>query len=454
MQPQDIQNLYPVTPVIHSSISRTLASLEDGEIIRYKKHRGVRRLAVAFAAVAVLAAFTSAAYATNLFGLFSERVGKYGLNLSVVGETAQPTDTEKKHVKLKLGYIPEGYEPVTTEDGFTEPYKYTYGGEPITDRWGFSFLIYDADSYDRTETGIIKSSEETVNGRKIVFMTQKTDYDDEPQYLAAAYFDAWGTVVVGYSANETELRKIMEHLDLEEDTGYIEPPTADDGYYDKTEDYTFLGFREEYRFVGIGESFDYSETVYSENGAAVPRDFTVRVKAAEERDRFDGLDRDAFRYVFSNYFDEDNRLITPYSRRDQENGDGINDLTRTWTTEASRRFIVVTVEVTADRDMEYFNGFLTNGRAIERQADGGYDYPDSHGDTNLVYIENADYADGRWEQGETRTFIYGLMADDEVFSESCLCFESRQVFVDDSAETAEVVNDYTCIMLKEAVQDD
>lgn len=452
MKPQDIRDLYPVTPALHSRVARTLGALEDAQPIRFKKSRRIHRLVIAFAAIALLGAFTTAAYATNLFGLLSERVGKYGLNLSVVGETEQSPDTEKKHVKLKLGYIPEGYQPITDEDGFTDPYKYSYGGKSITDRWGFSFLIYGSDEYDQTETGIIGSTEETVNGRRIIFMTQQFDYDGEPQYLAAEYFDEWDTVVVGYSVNESELHKIMEHLDLEEDTDYVEPPTIGEEYHDEVDDYTYLGVRDEYRFVGVGDSFGYSEYVYHENSDEIPPDFTVTVKSVEERDSFDGLDKDSCMYVFSRYFDENNRLITPYTRLDQENGDGIDTLTRRWETVTDRHFFVVTVEANANTDMENSNGLRIWAGAIEKQPDGSYAYPDSHADVILIYQDASADPYGQWTKGETHTFVYGVLADDELLDQSCLIFESKEYFADHRAETFEEADQYICVMLKGAAK--
>ena len=157
MKAEDIKRLYGVSPKLHKSIEYTLQQLDNTSVERYKKRKTIRRFIIAFAVIASVVAFSTVAYATNLFGLLTEPVGKYGLNMHVVKESTLDTTEKPKNVRLKLGYIPDGYEQIKDENGVTEPNKYSYGGKPISDRWGFSFLIYtDADSYNVTETYIIQ----------------------------------------------------------------------------------------------------------------------------------------------------------------------------------------------------------------------------------------------------------------------------------------------------------
>ena len=142
MKAEDIKRLYGVSPKLHESIEHTLQQLDNTSVERYKKRKTIRRFIIAFAVIASVVAFSTVAYATNLFGLLTEPVGKYGLDMHVVKESTPDTTEKPKNVRLKLGYIPDGYEQIKDENGFTEPNKYSYGGKPISDRWGFSFLIY------------------------------------------------------------------------------------------------------------------------------------------------------------------------------------------------------------------------------------------------------------------------------------------------------------------------
>lgn len=84
MKAEDINKLYMVTPEIHDSVSQALRDLDDKSPVRYRKQKIVKRFAVVLAVVILLAAFTTAAYATHLFGFLTERVGKYGVNMQIV----------------------------------------------------------------------------------------------------------------------------------------------------------------------------------------------------------------------------------------------------------------------------------------------------------------------------------------------------------------------------------
>ena len=454
MREKDIRELYPITPQAHARIAATLEKLPQEA--DFRRVRRLRRIAAAAVAAILIAALTTAAYATNLFGIISKKVGNYGLNISVVKETeaadsptAETFAPGQRHVRLKLGYTPDGYMPITGEDGFTEPYKYSYGGKPEGDRWGFSFLLYSADSYDRTETGIVEYNEETVDGRKIVFMTQQFDENGEfIQYLAAKYFDDFDTVVVGYCANETELAKIMRALELEEDTDYAEPETFADEFYVPEDDYAFLGYEEEYRAVRAGESFGYSPAVYDDGRVQEP-EFTLSVESIEERDSAEGLERGSFLYGdrYSEYFDGDGKLIAEYPRDDQENGDGINELTRRWQTQTERHFILVTVKATANQDMEYFNGFKIWSAPLIQQ-NGGWAHPDTRGRAVLIYSDGAEYSDRAWRKGETRSLTYGVAVDDEALDMACLIFETDKTVIDHSAQTAKRVTEHAVVKLK------
>ncbi len=456
MNKKDIRDLYPVTPRAHERLAVTLAELSETECNRGSKR--VRRITVLAAAIVLLIALATAAYATDFFGLFAKKVGNYGLELTVKGEntdlqksSADEADTEigAPHIRLKLGYIPDGYMPITDEDGFTEPYKFSYGGKPQSDRWGFSFLIYSADSYDRTETGIVEYNEETVDGRKIVFMTQQFDENGEfIQYLAAKYFEDWHTVVVGYCSVESELQKIMRSLELEEDTEYIEPETFADEFYDPEDDYAFLGYDDNYSAVNVGESFGYSASVIDDGRVQEP-EFTLTVESIEERDSAEGLERGSFLYGdrYSEYFDGDGKLISTYMRDDQENGDGINELTRRWQTLTGRHFILVTVKATANQDMEYFNGFKIWSAPLIQQ-NGGWAHPDTHSRAVLIYSDGAEYSDRAWRKGESRSITYGVAVDDEALDMACLIFETDKTVIDHAAQTAKRVTEHAVVRLR------
>lgn len=416
MKAEDIKRLYDITPKLHESIVDTLQQLDDASVEHYQKRKTVRRSIIIFAVIASIVAFSTVAYATNLFGLLTEPVGKYGLDMHVVRESTPDTAENPKHVRLKLGYIPEGYEQIKDENGFVEPNKYSYGGKSITDRWGFTFLIYTgADSYSRTETYIVESRETIVNGHKIIYMTQQFEDNGDKQYLAAEYFDNWDTVVVGYCGNKDELVKIMEHLDLEEDTDYVESePETFDPNYDPYAGYEF-SMIDETREYQLGETFTWSRQIVDAPSPAYcfkEGECEITVKSVKENDGIIGLDRNNLLAPddaewYSRYFNNDGSLKTPYIRTELENGDGIDSLGHYGSQEVNRHFYLVAVEVKNGS----FNGqFMTNV--------GGAIYQEQH-------HENA--AD---------IYTVGIIVDEDELDDLVLSITSTETIIDDETQTA------------------
>ena len=415
MKAEDIKRLYEVSPKLHKSIEYTLQQLNNTSVDYYRKRRSVRRFVIAFAIIASLIAFSTAAYATNLFGLLTKPVGKYGLDMHVVRESTPDTTEKPKQVKLKLGYVPEGYKQIENENGFVEPNKYSYGGKSISNRWGFSFLIYSADQYSATETYIIEITEKTVNGHKIVFMTQQFEDNGKKQYLAAEYFDEWDTVVVGYCVNQEELAKIMEHLDLEEDTSHVEPETKTiDDDDDPYAGYEF-SMGEETREYQLGETFTWTSQIV--NAPSPKYSFSegeceITVKSVKENDGIKGLDRSNLMAPndeewYSRYFNANGSLKTPYTRTDTEVGDGINSLGHNDLQEVNRHFYLVTVEVT--------NGSFT-GQFMSNV--GGVLYQEQH------------------HENGTDVFTVGIIADEDELDELALSISSSETVIDDKTQTA------------------
>ena len=414
MKVEDIKRLYEVSPKLHESIEYTLHQLDSTSIERYRKRRSVRRFVIAFAVIASLIAFSTVAYATNLFGLLTKPVGKYGLDMRVVEESVPDTTEKPKHVKLKLGYVPEGYKQIEDENGFVEPNKYSYGGKSESDRWGFSFLIYSADQYSATETYITETTEKTVNGHKIVFMTQQFEDNGKKQYLAAEYFDEWDTVVVGYCVNQEELAKIMEHLDLEEDTNYDEPETkAIDDDDDPYAGYAF-SMGEETREYQLGETFTWTSQIVnapSPQYSLSEGECEITVKFVKENDGIKGLDRSNLMAPddeewYARYFNNDGSLKTPYTRTDVEVGDGINSLNHNDSQEVSRHFYLVTIEVT---NGSFTGQFMSNA--------GGAIYQEQH------------------HENETDIYTVGIIADEDELDDLAITIPSKETVIDDKTQT-------------------
>lgn len=429
---------YRTTPALHNSIVRVLNSLDE-KAVTTKRRRKTVKIALVCAIVIALGTITAVATATNLFGLISHPVGKYGLNLSVEPQsTATGEVAEKKHIKLHLGYVPDGYCEIVDEDGTVAVNKYSYGGKPVSDRWGFSFLVYDADTYKTTESYIVASYETEFNGHKAIIATQKMDENDTPQYIATEYFEDWGYVVEGYCINHDELVKIMEQLSLEEDRDYTEPETHKDDD-ELNFDYAYSQ-KEQFAIHSYNETFRWAtQTVNGKSNSS----YCITFQAAEEKTNADGLDLDGFLHnenenIYYRYFDSDGKLIATYERDDLEAGDGIHSLDSRWQTKTNRRFYLVTVEVTGD-----FGGQILVSNLVQ-DNDGSYVYSDKRGNAGVIYQKSEPT-----DKPYTTKITCGVLIDEELIDTAYLNLSSDEILIDDANKTVQRTDLYDCVKLKQ-----
>ena len=191
MKTEDLQNAYPNPPEdFHNAVLSSLYKLDTKAPARYKKRR-VMRVAVVCAIVAALGSFTVVAAATNFFGLFSEPVGKFGLHVGVTEEATASASETLKAVKMKFGYMTEGFEALPNMSSDVSKFQNinAENGEC------FSFSVVPAKDFDYTETYIIDSEETVVNGHKLIITTRQMTEGGEVDYGATMYFEDWGYVV-------------------------------------------------------------------------------------------------------------------------------------------------------------------------------------------------------------------------------------------------------------------
>ena len=150
MKTEDLQNAYTNPPEdFHNAVLSSLYKLDTKAPARYKKRR-VMRVAVVCAIVAALGSFTAVAAATNFFGLFSEPVGKFGLHVGVTEEATASASETLKAVKMKFGYMTEGFEALPNMSSDVSKFQNinAENGEC------FSFSVVPAKDFDYTETYI------------------------------------------------------------------------------------------------------------------------------------------------------------------------------------------------------------------------------------------------------------------------------------------------------------
>lgn len=438
MKSEDLRSIYPVTDDFHSSVVCSLYKLNEKAVNRYKNRRAVIKVALVCAIVAILGSATIVAAATDFFGLLSSPVGNYGLNLNIEDEET-PSDAEKKHVNLKLGYIPEGYENCLRS---WDRAWYTYEGNlsSSSDQWDFNIYINDVTDYvDGNTMGYVVESYETeYNGNQTIIATRKfKENKDEYTYSAIEYFKDWGYIVTCTCPNLDELLKIVEHLELEEDTEYTDPvPKKRE---DKERGEYIAWYNEEYFLedIEIGESFDCE----AKNGDNV-YGLTLKIKSVEERFNSAGLDRDDFvqtvdgsRNWHDLYFDSDGNLITPYTRTELYFGDGVNSLDEELDVIDDRYFYLVTVEVTSnDADIDYLTEIFRPDVATMYEYEDGYiGWSTSgtyDGNVEIIYCSyfSSCYPGSETirplsiKKGETMTFTYGIVVDGDALDDTYLAF--------------------------------
>lgn len=470
---EELKNIYQSTEDFHNSVLCSLYKLDDGAARVKRRKRAAVRLAVVCAAAAVLGSVTAVGASTGFFGLVKEDVGKYGVNVRVQTDP-EVTDVSAKrieHAKLKIGYMTAGYSVVPNTDGL----KYhDENGEA-----GFSFIILPSDEFEAEEEYITDSEESTVNGNRLVVLTrQMVEGEDSAAYIAYEYFEAEGWIVTCFAHNgaeKDELIKIMEKVSLEEDTGFVPEPEEETL---SAEELELKQRRAEYKLeekdiINVfkpGDSFDWSKYSEVEDGA----DFSYKITSIEERFDSSGLDYDGFIYngdvemSYENYFDENGSFINTVTRRDVDEGDGINSQDRMWNTEDTRHFYLVKVEVTShvepSSDDSYDNWYDRALETVPLIKDGGMLkrawYYDSeagvsknsgiYGNSNVVYTTGWDNFDlTEIKKGETREFTYGIVVDDDVLDSTYLTFVARDDKLSDAYETIYYYSYYNCVKLKD-----
>ena len=466
MRTEDLQNAYPNPPEdFHNAVLSSLYKLDAQSPVRYKKRR-VMRVAVVCAIVAALGSFTVVAAATNFFGLFSEPVGKFGLHVGVTEEATASTSDSLKAVKMKFGYMTEGFEALPNMSSHVSKFQNinAENGEC------FSFSVVPAKDFDYTETYIIDSEETVVNGHKLIITTRQMTEGGEVDYGATMYFEDWGYVVWSFAYNgaeKDELLKIMQNLSLEEDKDYVPETTSADMVRSdldlKRREYDWT-VNTDFTMHKLGEAFQWGHEARSD-------DFTVKVTSIEEQTGTNGIPSECFNWItdysliYSDYFDGNGKLITPYTRHDSTDADGVNSQRKTWDTQDDRHFFTATVEITQNTDfpnadfdvMGDFTPVILikdkNGSLRHNGEEDAYGVMQEvlYGNAATVCSTPGDESNIlHMSKGETRTLTYGVVIDDDVMDNAYLRFNSQdEQTIDDDAENITLNFRNDCVKIKE-----
>lgn len=426
MKAEDIRRLYKVTPKLHESIEHTLQHLDNTAVERYKRQKAVRRFIIAFAVIASVVAFSTVTYATNLFGLLTEPVGKYGIDMHIAEGETTPSTVSKRYAKPNPTYLPKGCcqlmrndeneNPILNDEGVTSynpngNYQYTDGNET----W-VHFHVYQAESYSEEARYIVDSFEKEYGGHKTVFLTRQFEDNGNQDHYAVKYFEDWGIVVDCYYDNVPELMKIMQGLELQEpekeEKEHLEPETVEDGD-DPYAGYAFL-MKDETREYQLGEAFTWSEQMVdapSPSYCFKEGECEITVKAVKENDGIKGLDKNNLLFPdneewCARYFNSDGSLKTLYIRTDIDYGDGVNALGHSESKEVNRHFYLATVEV---KNGSFTGQFMTHSGSV-------------------LYQENH-------SENGAELYTIGIVADEDELNDVVLSIASFETVIDDKTQT-------------------
>lgn len=426
MKAEDIKKLYVPTTEIHESVAQALQKLDGTLPERYRKRKNVKRFAVVFVIVALLVAFSTVAYATHLFGLMTEPVGKYGIDIRISEDETTASTTSKRYAKPNTTYLPKGCcqlvgnddnnNPILNTEGVTTynpngNYLYTDGNEI----W-VNFHVYQAETFNEEARYIIDSFEKEYDGHKTVFLTRQFEDNGKQEHYAVKYFEDWGIVVDCYYDNLTELMKIMEGLELqepeEEAKEHLVPQTID------VSDDPYAGYafstRDEIREYRLGETFIWTKQIVNAPSPAYcfkEGECEITVKSVKENDGIMGLDRNNLYFSddeewFARWFNNDGSLKTPYNRTDTNYGDGVNTLGHSESKEVNRHFYLVTVEA---KNGSFTGQFMTHTGSVL--------YQEKH-------LENG-----------AEIYTVGIIADEDELDGFVLSIDSSETLIDDKTQT-------------------
>lgn len=333
----------------------------------------------------------------------------------------------------------------------------------------YVFSLEPAKDFDNIVKYVIDSEEKVVNGHKLIFTTRQLTEEGESDYSAVMYFEDWGYVVWSFAYNgaeKDELLKIMQNLSLEEDTDYVPETTSSDMVRSdldlKRREYDWT-VNTEFTMHKLGEAFQWGHEARS-------HDFTVKVTSIKEQIGTNGIPSEYFNWItdysliYSDYFDGNGKLITPYTRHDSTDADGVNSQRRTWDTEDDRHFFSVTVEITQNTDFPNADfdvmGDFTPVILI-KDKDGRYRNngdEDTYGVMQEVLYGNAATVCStpgdesnilHMSKGETRTLTYGVVIDDDVMDNAYLRFNSQdEQTIDDDTENITLNFRNDCVKIK------
>ena len=448
---EKLNKLYPEVPEsFHNKVTETLEGLDEHKDIPIRKHNRGLKIAVACAAITVVGAFTVAsAAAINFFGLFSEKVGNYGLHVGVEQSTEESSanevksdpDKSEKHYKIVASYVPEGFK---NEVDNPLVCHYHYGDKVFENRdLDYHIRASKEQYYDETYDNVIKSENDKVNGRDVVYMTfQYGENEEKLIYGAVVYFKDEGYIVYVNNSDLNELKKIVAGLSLEEDTEYEEHRANNETSDNQNNKFDYSGTDFDSKLVKVeGNTLTTKveekeekngETKY-ENSA----NLSIRIKNTEEMTNDNELVMDCFpheqgmneKIIYSlhdRYFNSDGTFKSQFVRDlyEDDGEDNYDSLGHSEHIDMTRHFYIVSLEVSSDSTIKNLKNILSFSAVKSTTAENSdcfytdengnsWSHSIQTGEADCIYVEELD-DNSTIEKGQIKIIKLGLIVDDDI----------------------------------------
>lgn len=437
MKMNELKNLYgKPSENFHNSVLNSLYMLDDKKRGKNKYRGRVIKIAAVCAAAIVIGSFTAAAANTHFFGLFSEKVGNYGLKLGVESTPDEAAEAPR-YIRVKPNWLPKG----VIETPHTEGIKYSLDGEALEKN--ITFFAEKSRGFNITWDYIVSSRETAIAGKKAVIATCRFDENSsEESYMALVYYDGLGIVTGCWGSHgitEKEIIKVMENLSVEKGDKKNHFGGYDGNASEEAvNSYKFFDGSYEYVTEKNEKAFGYSEYDYDAEGnkLADGAHWDITVNKAEKIENVSDLEYNYFEQngfegnVYDDYFTADGSLKTPYDRREVTKGDGISSLNKTGYSKTERSFYVfdVTIKNNKPESIQFpseFDSFKLQPVLLNKNVSGFSDY-EGFGTAEMIYFDHTSYNNVvKIQCGESKTVKVGFVIDNEVADNAYLRFETE-----------------------------
>lgn len=220
MRLEDLKYDFPKMPEeMRTMIEKEVAKQVKTERPQFRNGKRAVGKTVAASVAAVMLLGSTAVAGVGLYRMQQEKVGNYGVNVSVTGnETTAGVKSEQPlvipDVKMEVGYLPDGM--VKTEQG-----KYSFENALYQGGVSIAFFRMDQgdDQFEMQHGDVLSSEDFSVNGRKGVYLEYPHLSEEEITFNQRIYVAFTDThyvmeMFVGSDVSKEEALKIAKNISL------------------------------------------------------------------------------------------------------------------------------------------------------------------------------------------------------------------------------------------------